>query len=60
MNAEFVNAYLKKQKALIDDLQTRLLISETSLEIASQEIASLKTVLDTQSQKKSKSTSVNE
>jgi len=57
MNVDFVNVYLKKQKALIDDLQTRLLISESSLEISNQEVINLKSQLDqlSQSSKKSKS-----
>lgn len=33
MDTEFINAYIAKQKAQIDDLQTRLLLSETRLQI---------------------------
>jgi hypothetical protein len=46
MNVDFVNVYIKKQKALIDDLQSRLLISESSLELANQEINNLKNQLE--------------
>lgn len=57
MNVDFVNVYIKKQKALIDDLQSRLLISESSLEIANNEIANLKAQIESigQSTKRTKS-----
>lgn len=31
MDTEFVNLFISKQRALIDDLQSRLLLSETKL-----------------------------
>lgn len=33
MDTEFINLYIAKQKALIDDLQSRLLLSETKLQL---------------------------
>lgn len=33
MDSEFVNAFISRQKALIDDLQSRLLLSETHHQI---------------------------
>lgn len=33
MDTEFINTYIAKQKAQIDDLQTRLLLSDTKLQI---------------------------
>lgn len=31
MDTEFINLFISKQRALIDDLQSRLLLSETKL-----------------------------
>lgn len=31
MDTEFINIFIAKQKALIDDLQSRLLLSETKV-----------------------------
>lgn len=33
MDADFINEYVKKQRAWIDDMQSRLLLSETKLAI---------------------------
>ena len=33
MDTEFINLYIAKQKALIDDLQSRLLLSETKAQL---------------------------
>ena len=33
MDTDFINAYIAKQKAMIVDLQTRLLLSETRLQL---------------------------
>lgn len=33
MDSEFINAYIAKQKALISDLQSKLLIAETTVDI---------------------------
>lgn len=33
MDTEFINAYIAKQKAMIDDLQTRLILSDTKLQM---------------------------
>ncbi len=33
MDADFINLFIAKQKALIDDLQSRLLLSDTKLAI---------------------------
>lgn len=33
MDSDFINLFIAKQKALIDDLQSRLLLSDTKLAI---------------------------
>lgn len=55
MNSEFVNAFIKRQRALIDDLQSRLLIAETTIEISNQEITNLKVTIESLSQTNKKS-----
>lgn len=42
MDAEFINAYIAKQKALIDDFQTRVLLLEVRNTILEQQIAALR------------------
>lgn len=34
MNSEFINVFIQKQKNLINDLQGKLLLAETQLELA--------------------------
>lgn len=46
MDVEFVNVYISKQKALIEDLQTRLLISDTHLHILKNTVQELSQKLD--------------
>jgi proteasome assembly chaperone (PAC2) family protein len=41
MDAEFVNAYILRQKNLINDLMAKLLVAETQLEIDEKKINSL-------------------
>jgi hypothetical protein len=55
MNSEFVNAFIKRQRALIDDLQSRLLIAETTIEISNQENTNLKATIESLSQTNKKS-----
>lgn len=38
MDAEFINVYIGKQKALIDDLQTRVLLADTKCSILEQQL----------------------
>jgi len=54
MDADFINAYLAKQKALIDDLQQRLLIQEVKYQILEQQFAATKAELEKTSKKSSK------
>ena len=42
MDAEFINAYIAKQKALIDDFQTRVLLLEVRNTILEQQLAALR------------------
>lgn len=42
MDSEFVNVYISKQKALIDDLQSRLLLCESHLEVTKNAHAKIK------------------
>jgi hypothetical protein len=42
MDAEFINAYIAKQKALIDDFQTRVLLLEVRNSILEQQLAALR------------------
>ena len=42
MDAEFINAYIAKQKALIDDFQTRVLLLEVRNGILEQQLAALR------------------
>lgn len=41
MDANFINEYVKKQRALIDDLQSRLLLSETKVIITEQKLTAV-------------------
>lgn len=59
-NSEFINVFIQKQKNLINELQSKLLLTETQLEIASsklgastEEVTKLKTELE-KAQKKQK------
>lgn len=54
MDADFINAYLAKQKALIDDFQQRLLIQEVKYQILEQQHATLKAELEKTNKKSSK------
>ncbi len=47
MDIEFINVYISKQKALIEDLQTRLLISDTHLHILKNTVQDLNLKLET-------------
>ena len=38
MDVEFINMFISKQKALIDDLQSRLLLSETKLALVEKKL----------------------
>lgn len=38
MDTEFINLFISKQKALIDDLQSRLLLSDTKLTIVEKKL----------------------
>jgi hypothetical protein len=40
MDTEFINLFISKQKALIDDLQSRLLLSETKLSLVESKLDS--------------------
>lgn len=42
MDADFINAYIAKQKALIDDFQTRVLLLEVRNTILEQQLAALR------------------
>ena len=53
MDAEFINAYIAKQKALIDDLQTRVLLLEVRNSILEQQLAALRDEASKTEQKKS-------
>ena len=59
-SSEFINVFIQKQKNLINELQSKLLLTETQLEIASnklgaatEEVDKLKTDLE-KAQKKQK------
>jgi hypothetical protein len=55
MDAEFINAYIAKQKALIDDFQTRVLLLEVRNGILEQQLAALRDEASkTESKKSSK------
>ena len=53
MDAEFINAYIAKQKALIDDFQTRVLLLEVRNSILEQQLAALREEVSKTEQKKS-------
>lgn len=40
MDAEFVNAYIQKQKNFINELMAKLLVAETQLEVLEKKIGS--------------------
>lgn len=42
MDSEFINAFIAKQKALIDDFQARYLILETKYDLAVRELDRIK------------------
>lgn len=64
MDAEFVNAYIQKQKTLVNELMNKLLVAETQLEVfegriksLAQENESLKDSLEKAQKKPTKTTS---
>lgn len=54
MDAEFINAYMAKQKALIDDLQQRLLILEVKHQLLEQQHVLVRDELEKTKKKSSK------
>lgn len=54
MDAEFINLFLQKQKTLIDDLQQRLLLSETKLSLVEQKLEESNKLVDILNKKASK------
>lgn len=52
MDAEFINAYIARQKALIDELQTKVLLLETKNSIIEQQSLSLRQELEDSKPKK--------
>lgn len=38
MDAEFINVYIAKQKAVIDDFQTKLILQDTKIEMLQQQL----------------------
>lgn len=46
MDAEFINLYIAKQKALIDDLQQRLIVAETTSALSEQRVGALNAQLE--------------
>ncbi len=54
MDAEFINLFLQKQKTLIDDLQQRLLLSETKLSLVEQKLEESNKLVDSLNKKASK------
>lgn len=52
MDAEFINAYIARQKALIDELQTKVLLLETKYSIIEQQNLSLRQELEDSKPKK--------
>lgn len=57
MDTEFINAYIQKQKSLIGDLQSKLLLVETQVDILNQTVAKLteeNTQLNSQLEKQTK------
>ncbi len=59
MDTEFVNAYINKQKAWIEDLTAKLIVLETKMQLAEKKIselaaqnASLNSKVDKQTKKK--------
>ena len=52
--AEFVNIFISKQKALIDDLQSRLLLCETKLTIMENKLADASKQIETLNKKSKK------
>jgi hypothetical protein len=54
MDAEFINLFLQKQKTLIDDLQQRLLLSETKLSLVEQKLEESNKIVDSLNKKASK------
>jgi len=54
MNVDFVNVYIKKQKALIDDFQSRLLLCETKLTLTENKLTEVTKQLETLSKRNAK------
>ena len=54
MDAEFINVFIQKQKALIDDLQSRLLLSETKLSIIEMKLADANKTIESLNKKAAK------
>lgn len=56
MDTEFINLFISKQKALIDDLQSRLLLSDTKLALVEKKLddanKALNALSDEQAKKK--------
>lgn len=46
MDIEFINIYIAKQKALIDELQQKVLVAETQSELSNSKIVALSAELD--------------
>jgi peptidoglycan hydrolase CwlO-like protein len=63
MDTEFINVYLQKQKALIGELQSKVLLAESQIEILNQTVAKisnerdqLQSQIDKAAKKQTKST----
>lgn len=54
MDAEFINLFIAKQKALIDDFQSRLLLSETKLAILEKKLEEANKSIETLNKKVAK------
>lgn len=53
-NTEFINLYISKQKALIDDFQSRLLLCETKLTITESKLSEANKVIESFNKKNAK------
>lgn len=54
MDTEFINMFISKQRALIDDLQSRLLLAETKLAIVDQKLVEANQTIETLNKKGTK------
>ena len=54
MDSDFINVFIQKQKSLIDDLQARLLLSETKLTVTEMKLADANKTIESLNKKAAK------